>query len=149
MQWDDSAPATSPGVAQISRARQESLFRWIVFCLIAGGLHFLEYASFAIGFIGVVVILWGVGVALFELLKVEARGFRGDKALDDRELLRHGLGYYLLLGLEFLVAADIVHTILTPQLKELAILGAIVAIRTVISFSINWELRQSHHQPKK
>jgi Protein of unknown function (DUF1622) len=47
-----------------------------------------------------------------------------------------------LLGLEFLIAADIIHTVLTPTLADLAILGAIVAIRTVISFSINWELRQ-------
>ena len=64
-----------------------------------------------------------------------------------KEDLRHHLGYYLLLGLEFLIAADIVHTVLTPTLADLAILGAIVAIRTVISFSINWELRQvSRHE---
>jgi uncharacterized membrane protein len=59
----------------------------------------------------------------------------------------HHLGYYLLLGLEFLIAADIVHTVLTPTLPDLAILGAIAAIRTVISFSITWELRQaSRHE---
>ena len=60
-----------------------------------------------------------------------------------KEDLRHHLGYYLLLSLEFLIAADIVHTLLTPTLADLAILGAIVAIRTQISFSINWELRQA------
>lgn len=91
------------------------------------------------------MIFWGVGVALYELIKVEFGSLRGRDTLDAREMLRHRLGYYLLLGLEFLVAADIVHTILTPTLKELAILGAIVGIRTVISFSINWELRQTHH----
>ncbi len=112
-------------------------------------MEFLEHVSLAIGIIGVAVILWGVGVALVALIKVEGRGLRGDDALDDREMLRHRLGYYLLLGLEFLVAADIVHTILTPELKELAILGAIVAIRTVISFSINLELQHSHPTPKK
>ena len=64
-----------------------------------------------------------------------------------KEDLRHHLGYYLLLGLEFLIAADIVHTLLTPTLADLAILGAIVASRTLISFSINWELRQaSRHE---
>jgi len=45
-----------------------------------------------------------------------------------------------------LVAADIVETILTPDLEHLGALGAIVAIRTVISFSLNWELRQ-HKAP--
>ena len=64
-----------------------------------------------------------------------------------RRCPKYHLGYYLLLGLEFLIAADIVHTVLTPTLADLAILGAIVAIRTVISFSINWELRQaSRHE---
>jgi hypothetical protein len=66
----------------------------------------------------------------------------GGESLVEREDLRHHIGYYLLLGLEFLIAADIVHTVLTPTLADLAVLGAIVAIRTVISFSINWELRQ-------
>ena len=71
----------------------------------------------------------------------------GRDSLVEREDLRHHLGYHLLLGLEFLIAADIVHTLLTPTLADLAILGAIVAIRTQISFSINWELRQaSRHE---
>ena len=127
----------------------KNLSRFVSFCLEKGALELLEHVSLLIGIIGVAVILWGVGVALVALIRVEGRGFRGDDALDDREMLRHRLGYYLLLGLEFLVAADIVRTILTPSLKELAILGAIVGIRTVISFSINWELRQSHHKPGK
>jgi uncharacterized membrane protein len=120
-----------------------------VSAFLGASLEILEHVSLAIGIIGVAVILWGVAVALIALVAVEARSLRGKDVLDDRETLRHRLGYYLLLGLEFLVAADIVHTILTPQLKELAILGAIVAIRTVISFSINLELRQAHHRPAK
>lgn len=112
-------------------------------------MEILEHVSLLIGIIGVAVILWGVGVAFVALISVEVLTLRGGNALDEREMLRHRLGYYLLLGLEFLVAADIVHTILTPELKQLAVLGAIVGIRTVISFSINWELRQSHHHPTK
>lgn len=55
------------------------------------------------------------------------------------------LGYYLLLGLEFLIAADIVDTLMKPELRELIVLGAIVAIRTIISFSLNAELK---HGPR-
>ena len=51
------------------------------------------------------------------------------------------LAYYLLLSLEFLIAADIIDTIVQPGLEELAILGGIIAIRTVISLSMNWELK--------
>jgi uncharacterized membrane protein len=107
----------------------------------------LHALSLAIGAIGVAVILWGVLLGLFGLLKVEYARFTGKSAAEQRESLRHDLGYYLLLGIEFLVAADIVRTILTPTLHELAVLGAIVAIRTVISFSLNWELKEAHRKP--
>lgn len=103
----------------------------------------LNYISLFVGVIGVGIIVWGVILGLWRFLKTESSTLRGVDTTDVRESLRHQLGYYLLLGLEFLIAADIIHTVLTPSLNDLAILGSIVAIRTVISFSINWELRQS------
>lgn len=102
----------------------------------------VEHVSLVIGVIGLTVILWGVLLGVLRLLRLEWASLSGRDILVEREDLRHHLGYYLLLGLEFLIAADIIHTVLTPTLADLAILGAIVAIRTVISFSINWELRQ-------
>ena len=107
------------------------------------GMHTLNQLSFGIGVIGVAVILWGIVLGLAGLVRLEYARFRGKDILALREFLRHDLAYYLLLGLEFLVAADIVHTILSPNLEELAVLGAIVAIRTVISVSLNWELTQA------
>jgi uncharacterized membrane protein len=111
-------------------------------------MHMLvEHISLVIGVIGLTVILWGVLLGVLRLLRLEWASLSGRNILVEREDLRHHLGYYLLLGLEFLIAADIIHTVLTPTLADLAILGAIVAIRTVISFSINWELRQvSRHE---
>jgi uncharacterized membrane protein len=111
-------------------------------------MHMLvEHISLVIGVIGLTVILWGVLLGVLRLLRLEWASLSGRNILVEREGLRHHLGYYLLLGLEFLIAADIIHTVLTPTLADLAILGAIVAIRTVISFSINWELRQaSRHE---
>jgi uncharacterized membrane protein len=46
------------------------------------------------------------------------------------------------LGLEFLIAADIIRTIIRPTLEELAILGGIVVIRTVISYFLGKEIGQ-------
>jgi len=60
---------------------------------------------------------------------------------EERKKLRHVLGYYLLLGLEFLIAADIIDTLMKPRVQDLAVLGAIVLIRTVISYSLNAELK--------
>ena len=72
---------------------------------------------------------------------------RGSDVDEDRKHLRHLLGYYLLLGLEFLIAADIIDTLMKPSVQDLTVLGAIVLIRTVINYSLNAEL-QSEHQPK-
>jgi uncharacterized membrane protein len=55
--------------------------------------------------------------------------------------LRDSLGGAILLGLELLVAADIVKTVTsTPSLTDAAVLGIIVLIRTVLSISIEIEV---------
>ena len=50
-------------------------------------------------------------------------------------------GRSILLGLEFLVAADIIRTVaLQPSLQNVAVLGLIVLIRTFLSFSLEVEI---------
>lgn len=54
---------------------------------------------------------------------------------------RSSLGRAILLGLEFLVAADIINTVaVTPTLVSVAVLAGIVAIRTFLSFSLELEI---------
>lgn len=54
---------------------------------------------------------------------------------------RANLGRGILLGLELLVAADIIGTVaVTPSLENLLILGLIVLIRTFLSFSLEVEI---------
>lgn len=54
---------------------------------------------------------------------------------------RANLGRGILLGLELLVAADIIGTVaVTPSLANLAVLGGIVLIRTFLSFSLEVEI---------
>ena len=74
-------------------------------------------------------------------LRAERSFWGGQDPLDERQAVRHQLAYYLLVSLEFLIAADIIDTIVQPSLEELAILGGIIEIRTVISSSPNWELK--------
>ena len=112
-------------------------------------MEHLHKISLAIGFFGIAVIVWGVLLCIIKLVSLEVRRFMGANDPVARENLRHHLAYYLMLGLELLVAADIVNTIMEPKLEELYVLGGIVLIRTAISVSINWELAQStkmmHH----
>jgi uncharacterized membrane protein len=108
-------------------------------------MQYLHHASFGIGVLGVLVIVFGVLCGLVRFVRAEISAARGACVDDERKQLRHVLGYYLLLGLEFLIAADIIDTLMTPSTERLVTLGAIVAIRTVISFSLNAEL--AHEKP--
>jgi uncharacterized membrane protein len=56
-------------------------------------------------------------------------------------VLRQAFGGTLLLGLEVLVAADLVHTVaVAPTLDNVLVLGLIVVIRTFLSFSLETEI---------
>ncbi len=55
--------------------------------------------------------------------------------------LRATFGHSILLGLEILVAADLIRTIaVEPTLENLAVLGALVAIRTLLAWSLEVEI---------
>jgi uncharacterized membrane protein len=104
-------------------------------------MSYLHHASFGIGILGVLIIVFGVAAGMVRFVRAEFLFVRGMDVEDDRKRLRQVLGYYLLLGLEFLIAADIIDTLMKPSAQDLIVLGAIVLIRTVISFSLNAELR--------
>ncbi|MGH7795227.1 MAG: DUF1622 domain-containing protein [Candidatus Binatia bacterium] len=72
-----------------------------------------------------------------------------NKPRDAYERYKNHLGKGLLLGLEFLVAADVVRTVvLEPTLQNVMILGLLVVIRTFLSWSLvveiegNWPWRR-------
>jgi uncharacterized membrane protein len=102
----------------------------------------IGWLALGTGAAGVAVIVWGVVVSALAFIVQEYRRMRGANVCRERTELRHHLGSYLLLGLEVLVAADVVHTILKPTLEEMAILGSIVAIRTVLNVFLNMEMRE-------
>ena len=110
----------------------------------------LHIASTIIGVVGVAIIVWGVILITFRLFKLEIKRFKQKSIYRERETLRHQLGSYLLLGLEFMIAADIIGTITHPTLNDMALLGSIVLIRTVISYFLEREVAEfSPHEKKK
>jgi len=104
-------------------------------------MQVLHHISFGIGIIGIAVIVWGVFRTLVRAVRLELTVCRLGHTCYEREGLRREFGSYLLLALEFLIAADIVRTISHPTLVDVAVLGGIVAIRTVISFFLNREMQ--------
>ena len=100
----------------------------------------LHYISVGIGGVGVAVIVWGVLLMLYRLVRLECIRPGGECLFQEQETLRHQLGAYLILGLEFLIAADIIGTVTHPTLKDIAVLASIVGIRTVISYFLDREI---------
>ncbi|MGQ9368201.1 DUF1622 domain-containing protein [Azospirillum sp. ST 5-10] len=87
---------------------------------------------------GVAVIVLGAAVALVVFAVQLGRGVAWGEAY---HLLRTSLARGILLGLEFLVAADIIGTVaVEPTLSNLAVLALIVVIRTFLSFSLEVEI---------
>jgi uncharacterized membrane protein len=100
--------------------------------------HVIETVSVAIELVAVAIIVVGLGFALIQcgiaFTKKEQResAYRRFRNLSARVLL---------LGLELLVAADIVRTVaLEPSLESVAVLGLLVVIRTFLSWSLIVEI---------
>ena len=66
-----------------------------------------------------------------------------NKKVSLEELLRIELGQKIVFGLEFLVAGDILITLKDPDVSELYRLGLLVVIRTLLSFFVGREVKES------
>lgn len=87
---------------------------------------------------GITVIVVGIVIATVRFLRGLVPGGR-DR--EDYRSYRQGVGRAILLGLEFLVAGDIVRTVaVDPTFTSVGVLAAIVVIRTFLSFSLEVEL---------
>lgn len=91
----------------------------------------------AVEIVGIVIILIGAMVAVGRFLLGAARR----DGRDHVACFRSDLGRGILLGLEFLVAADIINTVaINPTLESVAVLAGIVLIRTFLSWSLEVEI---------
>ena len=95
----------------------------------------MEDVTRAFEVVGVVVLVFG-GVTAF------VRAVRsGERGGDFYQTLRREFGHALLLGLEILVAADIVKTVsVDSSLESVLILGVLVIVRTLLSVSLDAEI---------
>lgn len=107
-----------------------------------GVLSFLqtgaEVVAVAIEILGILVIVKGAVTAALEFM----RGWFGElAALAACRDYRQQLGLAILLGLEFLVAGDIIRTVaVRPTFSSVALLAAIILLRTFLSFALEIEI---------
>ena len=105
--------------------------------------HLIENVGRYMDLAGVTVMVVGAVVSLV----LAMRGFQprrmpaGSEPLSVYRSYRQLLGRSILLGLELLVAADIIRTVaVTPTFESVGVLAIIVLIRTFLSFSLELEI---------
>jgi len=99
----------------------------------------LLYIQHSIAFCGVLVIFFGVLSALYRYF-IYSFDVKGASSPLDINQIRLSLGRVMTLGLEFIVAADLIGTTTAPDYYSVGIVASIVLIRTVLSYTLNKEI---------
>jgi uncharacterized membrane protein len=98
---------------------------------------FVRIAVLALELAGTVTIVLGAVIATVILVRRYARGDGGDVL----QSYRASLGRSILLGLEFLVAGDILKSlVIDPTLDDLLVLAGLILVRTFLSVSLGVEI---------
>jgi len=95
-----------------------------------------------ISVLGAMVVIYGVIEAIISFLKLKLSA-ENKNYISENEAIRQRLGAHLLLGLEIFIAADIISSVVSPSWGKVGILAAIVAIRTVLSYFLRMEVKQT------
>lgn len=113
---------------------------------------YFEIIALLLEGMGVLAIVAGTVFALAEAARNLIRRCEGQKVFD---LFRTRLAKSILIGVEFLIAADIVGTVIVePTMESLGVLAVIVLIRTFLSFTLEieiegrwpWQRRSNRHE---
>src|SRR6266536_2712529 len=98
--------------------------------------HIMEVVGTSVDGVGVFIVAGGMVVAT---VRLAAR--RAHETGNYYSLYRQDVGRAILLGLEFLIAGDIIRTVVVaPTLQNVLVLGMIVLIRTFLSLSLQLEI---------
>lgn len=111
-----------------------------------GGIHqILSFIQYVISTLGILIIISGVLYAGYQYFLFLIAGELAHETKDINKI-RLKLGRVLILGLEFIVAADLIGTTNKPDYYEIGLVVIVVMIRTLLSFSINQELKSLNRE---
>lgn len=97
-----------------------------------------EWCALALEILGISII---TVIAIYSLMHGGIRLLKRDSPRSIQQEIRQRLGRGILLGLEFLIAADIIHTVAVKlTFTTVAVLALVVLIRTFLSFTLEVEL---------
>jgi uncharacterized membrane protein len=98
---------------------------------------FINYVSFVLVVVGSAIIIYGAGRATFMIV---AKGLKKTQNTD--LYIRGQFSQRIIFGLDFFIAADILTSVITPNLNDLTLLAVVVGIRTVLSYFLSREIKE-------
>ena len=105
------------------------------------GLHDAAQAvSLVIEAAAVIIVAFGAIDAFVRLLGLAVKPAIGHGV---RKQIWQRFGMWLLLGLEFELAADIIRSVVSPSWKDIGELGAIAVIRTFLNYFLEQDLEHA------
>lgn len=104
--------------------------------------EFIEDFAFGISILSLIVISYGSVLAILRFIQNEVGRINGKFSLKTLNSIKINFSYYLLLGLDFLIASDVIRTIVENTIQDLTILGVSVLIRTILSYFLGKEMKE-------
>ncbi len=93
--------------------------------------------ALAFGIFGAILIIYGGIRSIVELILM---GFH-QKNVGKGQVMRKFTGY-IVFGLEFFIAGDVLTTLLNPTIEDLTLLGAVVVIRVILGYFLQKESKE-------
>ena len=108
-----------------------------------------EFLELTADFVGIAILLIGFAKGVYMFIRLEMDRLLGKKDYEEIFSLRNILGTYIIISLDFLIVSDIIHSVISPETKELMNLGIIVVLRTSIGFFLGKELNELRKELKE
>ena len=85
---------------------------------------------------GIIVVFYGAVYSFYRFIRTRSEGRK----------IRLTFAYYIVFGLEFKLASEILKTVIARSLEELYTIGAIILLRAALNFMIHWEIKQEIYE---
>ena len=92
----------------------------------------MKIVIFILEILGATVIFYGAVYSFYRFIRIRSEGRQ----------IRLTFAYYIVFGLEFKLASEILKTVIARSLEELYTIGAIILLRAALNYMIHWEIKQ-------
>jgi len=98
----------------------------------------VDYITLILNVMGALIVIYGSLYAFVRILKTEFG--KSKKKFHPYENIKRTYVQKLILALDFFVAADLLKLVVQPTMDEIILIALIVAIRTLLNYSLNKEI---------